>query len=288
MVPGTLTQRLAGTGGINAQQTPVSEGYRRCWKPREGHVFIDTDFSSLEQIVLAELSQDPTLMKLYGPNAAANDVYLFNGSHMIGLDKAIRKHYDPDNPTKESIQDARHYCKKERSISKVITLASSYGAGVGKLYETLKLQGIKITFDEVEAMRDSYWELYAGVREYGYQLEKEWKDRQGWVYNGFARPMPVAPHLTKDLVNRVVQSTGHDCLMLFIYYLNQLRIQQRVGMWPIIVDFHDESLWECKVEDKDKVVELFKKAYELTNKELDGIIVLDGDVKVANDLWECK
>lgn len=71
-VPGTLTGRLAGSGGLNVQQLPKSQGYLECWKPRPGHVWIQADINSLEQVVLAELSQDPALMSLYGPNAKHN------------------------------------------------------------------------------------------------------------------------------------------------------------------------------------------------------------------------
>jgi len=44
----------------NCQQLPKSRGYLECWKPRSGHVWVSIDHSSLEQVVLAELSRDPT------------------------------------------------------------------------------------------------------------------------------------------------------------------------------------------------------------------------------------
>jgi DNA polymerase I-like protein with 3'-5' exonuclease and polymerase domains len=75
-VPGTLTGRLAGGGGkrkgkkgFNIQQVPKSPGFLRCFIPRPGHTFVDCDHTALEQVVLAELSRDETLLKLYGPNA---------------------------------------------------------------------------------------------------------------------------------------------------------------------------------------------------------------------------
>ena len=67
--PHTLTCRITGAGGLNALQIPSSQGYMECYIPDPGNVFINTDFTSLEQIVLAEDSQDPQLMKLYGPDA---------------------------------------------------------------------------------------------------------------------------------------------------------------------------------------------------------------------------
>lgn len=66
-IPGTLTCRLAGSGGVNIQQIPKSRKYLDCWKPIEGKAWIDFDFTALEQVVLAELSRDESLLNLYGP-----------------------------------------------------------------------------------------------------------------------------------------------------------------------------------------------------------------------------
>lgn len=66
-LPGTLTGRLAGSGGVNFQQLPKSRGYLDCFRARPGYVFATCDFASLEQVILTELSKDPTLYRLYGP-----------------------------------------------------------------------------------------------------------------------------------------------------------------------------------------------------------------------------
>jgi DNA polymerase I-like protein with 3'-5' exonuclease and polymerase domains len=285
---GTLTGRSAGTGGLNIQQIPHSEGYMKTWVARPGCVWVDCDFTALEPTVLAELSEDPTLMKLYGPDAKPNDIYLFNGAHIRGLKETIRKYYNPDFPTKESIKLAKEKCKRERSISKVITLASSYGAGVNKLYETLTLSGIDVNFDEVKEMRDSYWHLYQGILRYQDVLNDQWQTNQGFVYNGLARPLAVAPELTKDLVNRVVQSTGHEILTMYLYFIDQLRIQRRVDFIFVIADFHDETIVECKEEDGPKVMQLFNDALELTNQELNGIIKLKANPVTVKNLWQAK
>lgn len=286
--PGTLTGRLAGAGGLNVQQIPKSQGYMECWIPRPGHVWVNSDFASLEQVVLAELSEDPTLFKLYGPDAKPNDVYLFNAAHMYGLADEVRKHYNPDDPTEAMLRSAKKKCKKQRSISKIITLASSYGAGTGKLLETMQMAGVRTSWDEVEKMRDSYWQLYEGIKRYGARLERQWNSNGGWVYNGLGRPMPVAPKLTKDLMNRVVQSTGHDILMVYVYYLSLIRRQHELQFTYIIPDFHDQVIVECKEEDIAKTTWAFEEAYRLLNEELCGTIKMKGDIEVCRNLWEAK
>jgi hypothetical protein len=122
-MPGTITCRLAGSGGLNLQQLPKSRKYLECWKPLPGRAWLDCDHTSLEQVVLAELSRDASLYKIYGPGAKPNDIYLFNGSQLPVIGDKIRAEgYDPDNPSLEAIAHVKKVCKKERGISKIITL----------------------------------------------------------------------------------------------------------------------------------------------------------------------
>lgn len=287
--PGTLTERLAGTGGLNVQQLPHSPGYLACWKPRPGNVFIDSDFNSLEQVVLAELSEDKGLWQLYGPDAVpGQDVYLFNAAHYPPTMEAVRKWYDPYNPTPESKKLAKEHCSKERALAKTATLALAYGCGPAKLVESFNVAGFDLDFNEAKDVYDAHWALYGGTKRYEARLKQEWRDRGGWVYNGLRRPKPVAALLEKDLCNRVVQSTGHDLLMKLNSYVRKLRAEHGVNMWPVIPDFHDEILFECAEEDKDKAKCVVEEAYALLNKEVDGKIPLRGSFKVCRSMAEVK
>jgi len=288
-MPGTLTCRLAGSGGVNIQQLPKSRGYLSCYRPRGGMVFVDCDHTSLEQVVLAELSRDPTLLKLYGPGAKPNDVYLFNGSQLSVIGEQIRAAgYDPDNPTPEGIKSAKKKAKTARSISKVVTLASSYGAGAAKIQETLNLEGIPLTLDEAKVIYNDYWKLYEGVREYERYLLDEYDKRGGWIYNGIGRPVCVAGDYLKDIVNRVVQSTGHD---IHIYWANifyDICLEQELEVHGIVWDFHDQTVIECPTEQADQVMLAFQKAYDRLNNKLEGLIPLSGDPQIVNTLADAK
>lgn len=286
-VPGTLTGRLAGSGGFNLQQQPKTREYLENIKAREGYVWVQADINSLEQVVLAELSYDPTLEYLYG-SGVTNDVYLYNAANLKGLGEKVRQYYKPDAPTPESIALAKKECKKERGIAKVLTLSASYGAGPKKIHQTLTLDGVQISLKEVEDIHKNYWELYKGVKDYGQQVYTEWRINQGWVMNGLGRPLAVYKDKTKDLVNRIVQSTGHDCLMIANYYLYQLKKDKPDIWYPIIIDYHDEGIVECKKEDAEEVMEMFKEAYRLTNEYLGGRIKLVAEPMVVMNLADCK
>lgn len=123
--PGTFTGRLGGSGGFNWQNLPKSGGFMKAVCARQGMAWVSLDFASLENYILAELSQDKSLLQLYGPNSPEfQDAYLFNASQLpiIGP-KILATGYNPHNPTEESINRAKKEAKKERDIGKTITLS---------------------------------------------------------------------------------------------------------------------------------------------------------------------
>jgi DNA polymerase I-like protein with 3'-5' exonuclease and polymerase domains len=269
---------------VNIQQLVKSPGYLKCLCARPGHKLIQTDFAALEPIVLASASNDSALMRIYGSDKP-NDIYLFTASQIRGLGDNITKYYDPDNPTAESIAEAKQHCKKDRSVAKIVQLASTYNAGPRKIHETLTLAGFELTYDEVCDIYNDYWKLYAGVRVFGNELYKEWQRNGGYIYDGFGLPHTVSQDLTKDLINRYCQTTGHKILELFLAKLSATRTQR---MWPWISDFHDETIWECRVDDVDETVQIFKNTLEWLNSKRLTSIPFKGDVNVVDNLAEIK
>lgn len=283
--PGTATGRLSGSGGYNWQNAPKCKELLECMQADPGHVLLACDVASLEQVVLCQLSRDPALMKIYGPSAKKNDIYLFNGANLGGsVGAAIRAAgYDPDNPTPEGIASAKKLAKKERSIAKVYTLAASYGAGPGKIRATLGTDGVEISLGEAKRMHAAYWALYAGVRTYARWLEAQWERNGGWVLNGIGRPVAVAEDFKRDLVNRVVQSTGHDVFMLFTVILAEELARAGILCKPFNHDLHDACYF--LVPEKDT---------EAARHIVDVVVVervaqiLGGSVKMKWDAAACR
>lgn len=289
-VPGTLTGRLSGAGGLNIQQMPKSKPFLECWIPRPGKVWVQVDFTALEQVVLAELSKDQALWKLYGPAARPNDVYLFTGANLPVIGKTIRAAgYDPDRPTPEGIASAKKLAKKERGIAKIITLASSYGAGAGKIQQTLQLEGIPISLNDCRTIHQGYWQLYAGVKEYERELLRQLNNNNGWVLNGIGRPLGIASDLEKDIVNRVVQSTGHDILVQWLIIYSRILDDRGIPYTPIIADLHDESIIEVDESYAEEALAIMStEAMEELNFILNGKIKLKGAGTIARSLADIK
>lgn len=113
---GTFNQVVTDTGrlsssGPNLQNIPTrtedGNRVRECFIAKPGYVLVDADYSQIEPRLMAHLSQDPALLKVFRDNV---DLYDFV-SDSVGL------------PVDE----------KSRKISKVLWLAMSYNAGAFKL-----------------------------------------------------------------------------------------------------------------------------------------------------------
>jgi hypothetical protein len=288
-MPGTVTGRLAGKAP-NLQQLPKTKGTLSGFVSRPGHSFVDCDVNALEMVVTAELSQDKNLLYLYGPGAQPNDIYTFYGSMMAGIGPKLRSlGYDPYNPVKEILDATKKACKKERSIAKLLILSDNYGSGVKKKQKILSLNGIDMSLDEVQDMHDSLMAAKEGVLNYVDWLRDEWRANGGWIENGYGRPICIDDKYLKDILNRQVQSTGHDLLQLYARIAAQLLNEAKLSWTPIVMDWHDESI----IEVPDEQVEVAKRimevdAYRELNRILGGTCPLKGSAAVAKTLAGIK
>jgi len=249
---------------------------------------------AVEPVVLTEYSKDPTLMSLYGPNAKPNDVYLFNAAHMSMWSSKIRTVYDPANPTPETIAKAKKEFKTIRSISKTIHLAKQYGAGSFKIYQTLLENNVidddgrQLTREAVDKLSEDWHKLYAGIAEFEKKLVAEWEFNRGWFYDGLYMPTMLHESRIKDIVNTFCQRTGHSILLLMLDYINTERKARGIPMYPWIVDYHDETVWEVKEAYADQALQLLKDAYVYINDLLQPTIPLKGGFTVCDDLSVIK
>lgn len=288
-LPGTVTGRLSGKDP-NLQQMPKTKGTLSGFISRKYHSFVDCDVNALEMVVTAELSQDDNLLALYGPNAKKNDIYLFYGALMPGLgDKITAAGYDRLNPTPETIDAAKKACKKERSIAKLLILSDNYGSGVKKKQKILSLEGIDMPLDEVEAMHLALQEAKSGVNAYSDWLLNEWRRNGGWVENALGRPMAVDEKYTKDLLNRVVQSSGHDILMMYAKIVRRRLDEAGLSWHPIVMDFHDEVIIEVPDAQVPAAVQILQyDSYKELNETLGGTCPLKGSAAVSKTLAGIK
>ena len=285
---GTVSGRLGGSGNLNLQQMPKDKSFLESFKARPGHVLVQLDFVAIEPVLLAEFSQDKSLLKLYGPGAPANDIYLFTAAQIPGLGDEILKYYDPNNPTSEGIAAAKKHCKQDRAISKTVCLASNYGASAPKIHEVLKLGGIDISLKKVRDIHAEYWRLYRGVKRFEEMLQDMWLRNGGWIPTALGRPIAIADSLIRDALNRMIQTSAHDILQLFIWNIDRLRQERELPWHPWLIDLHDECIVEVEEQYAEEVAQSFRDAMVAVNAELEMGIQLKGDPQIAHTLADIK
>jgi DNA polymerase I-like protein with 3'-5' exonuclease and polymerase domains len=229
-------------------------------------------------------------MQVYGPDAEPGaDIYLHTGAGIPALAQRIRAEgYVPGKLTKEVVAHVKKACKQERAICKVVYLSSQYGAGPKKIHETLNMQGVRISETAVREIHYQYWELYKGIKLWEAQLLDKWRVNNGWVLNGIGRPIGVHPDYKKDIVNRVIQSTGHDILVHYIYILDKW-LRKHLGTYtPIVIDLHDQTIIEVPENRQEDALYCFRMAIEELNRQMGGVIPLRIVPQVVLNFAEAK
>jgi DNA polymerase I-like protein with 3'-5' exonuclease and polymerase domains len=174
-------------------------------------------------------------------------------------------------------------------LNPIIVHNCSYGAGAGKITQALKLEGIDISFDEAKRMHTAYWELFSKVKQYETFLKIQWERNGGWFLNPMGRPIAVAQDYLRDIVNRSIQSGGHDAFVLYLSILSDKFNTHSIPYKPYIWDLHDAVMLIVRDENVEAAVEILDViAMDELNARLGGTIRLKGVTNVVNNWAEDK
>ena len=147
-----------------------------------------------------------------------------------------------------------------------------------------------ITLVEVETIHRDYWSdaVFGGVKKFEAILKEEHRRNRGWVPNAVGRPACCDSGKLKDLTNRVVQSGGHDVLLIFIMLLKQNFRANNIRFRWYIPDLHDETIYSVHNEDLDRALQIHYATVDELNTMLDGLTHQQCDPKVIRSLAERK
>ena len=254
----------------------------------KGQTFI-TGNCALEPTVLAEFSQDKCYQEIYA-SGKPHDIYFYVTCKLLDSDGKINAVYNIDNPTKESAAAAKKQFKPERTIGKVFHLMSTYKAGAPTIHRKLTLEGVDLTRQQVKEIRDRYWgpELFGGILDYEEGILAEVDQRDGWFFNGLGRPFAVIDRKRKDVLNTMIQSSGHDITDLFIREAEKLFRERKIDTKPVIPDYHDETMWMVADAQRDAAAKCLSDAVEVVNDLLQFKIRLKGEPEITKTFTEFK
>lgn len=239
-----------GTGRMscsnpNLQNVPTPHenepNLRRLWIPDSiDYVILGCDYSQQEMRVVADLCQDPAMLR------ACNemDVYLEFAKLMFG--------HEVDKKS------------EERYIAKQFVLAVGYGAGNDKLHATSKLP-----YDECDRIRNVIRQTFPRMVQWGQQQHSRLMQygycttrlgRRRYFENKGDRKYTTA-------VNTPVQGTAADMLKLAMVYVNDLLTREQIDgrIWLVV---HDEIDVQVRRDQAEQALPLILKEMERAGSEL--------------------
>ncbi len=253
----TSTGRLSSTKP-NFQNIPiksdVGKSIRKAFKTDNNNIIISFDYSQIELRILAHYSKEKKLIDSFKNNL---DVHSKTASLIYGID----------------IEDVKY---DHRRVAKIINYSIAYGAGPFRISQELK-----ISIKEASNIITNYFERYPGIKKYIEDTIKQGLDngfvstilgRQRNTINLRATNRNIQEAEKRATINMPIQGTASELIKVAM-----IKIFTKMSKYNLkskmILQIHDELLFETPENEKDKVI-------NLVVKEMESAIKLDVPIKV--------
>ena len=244
----TSTGRLSSTEP-NLQNIPIktAEGrrIREAFIPENGNVLISADYSQIELRIMAHLSEDKNLTHAFNNDI---DVHSSTASEVFGV----------------SIDDVT---KDQRRSAKAINFGLMYGMSAFGLTRQLG-----IARGEAQEYLDAYFARYTGVRDYMDNIKAQAKeDKFVETIMGrrlYLNEINAANGLRRQAaeraaINAPLQGSAADIIKKAMLDIDML-INEEIRDVKMIMQVHDELVFECPKEAADEVMKEIKLRMENT------------------------
>jgi len=259
---GTSTGRLS-SANPNIQNIPVrtDEGIkiRKGFISQDGWSLISFDYSQIELRVLAELSKDENLLLAYRKDKDLHDL-------------TARKIFFKT--------DEEQVTREQRSIAKVINFSILYGKTPFGLSKELKIpvadasQYIKTYFEQYPKVKKFLENVLENARQNGF-VETLYGTRR-YINNINSSNKNLKAQANRMAVNTVVQGTAANIIKkVMIKLYDEFKNNDDIKM---LLQVHDELIFEVKDEVSEKYMEKIKEIMEGTIKFEDIRLRANGSV----------
>jgi DNA polymerase I len=243
---GTATGRLSSREP-NLQNIPVraEEGrrIREAFIAKPGSLLISADYSQIELVVLAHLSEDKNLTSAFLEN---KDVHARTAALVFGINESDIN-------------------SEQRRMAKVINFGVIYGMSAFRLANELN-----ISRSDAANFINAYFNTYSGVRDFIESTIKR-TEKCGYVttISGHRRYIPTINSRNKTekaaaeriAVNTPIQGSAADIVKTAMISLDK-RLTSTKSKARILLQVHDELILECPEKDADKSAKIVKEAME--------------------------
>jgi DNA polymerase-1 len=242
------------------QRTPVrtEDGarIRAAFVPRAGWVLISADWSQIELRLLAHFTEDPVLVEAFSTGA---DVHRRTAARIFDVPEA-------------------EVTYAQRQAGKTVNFASIYGQGATALG-----QQIGVKRKEAKAFLDRYFERYAGVRRW---LDDTIRDahidgfvetllgRRRYIEQLSSRNPTERAYGERIAANTPIQGSAADLCKLAMLHIDR-DLTERGMEARMLVQIHDELLFECPPEELDAACGVIRERMEGVWPELKVPLVVD-------------
>ncbi len=265
----TATGRISSTEP-NLQNIPsreeIGRNIKKAFKPEEGYVYIDADYSQIELRVLASIANDVNMINAFKND---EDIHREVASRVFGV------------PLEE-------VTKEQRSRAKAVNFGIVYG-----ITDFGLAQQIGIGRKEAKQYIESYLEKYNGIKEYMERVTEKAKET-GYVETSFGRrryipELKSSNYMVREFgkraaMNTPIQGTAADIMKIAMNTVYR-KLQESNLDAKIILQVHDELILEVKEEQKEEAEKILKESMENATKLQ---VPLKVEVTYAKSWYEAK
>ncbi|NQU82659.1 MAG: hypothetical protein HQ539_01800, partial [Parcubacteria group bacterium] len=239
---GTETGRMS-CSDPNLQNVPIKgelgNEIRKCFVPKPGFVFVSADYSQMELRVAAVLANDEKMLGFFKEN---KDIHTMTAKEVFKV-------------------KASDVTKKQRNIAKSLNFGVLYGMGA---YGFAERTGV--SNDEARAFIEQYFLDFKGITNF---VEKSIADTRK---NGFSETMFGRKRFLPEINSRdprlraqaermarnfPAQGTSADIMKMAMVALDKKKVFN--NDCRMLLQIHDELLFEVKKEKAEKVSKEIKK-----------------------------
>lgn len=249
---GTATGRLSSRNP-NLQNIPIKNDdgrrIREAFTPQEGYLLLSADYAQIELVVLAHLSNDPTLKEAF---INKEDIHTRTASLIFDIHKDL-------------------VMPEQRRIAKTINFGVIYGMSAFRLSNELG-----ISRSDASTFIENYFKRFSFVKGFMNGLLEEARETKV-VHTILKRKRPV-PQINSSnkmeqsgveriVVNTAIQGSAADIMKLAMIKVDKLMKQHNLKS-SLSLQVHDELIFEVAKDElelmKKLVREGMESAYELS------------------------
>ena len=243
LLAATNTGRLASSDP-NLQNIPIktSDGkeIRKAFVAEKDNILISADYNQIEMRILADMADVKELKKAFKEN---QDIHNLTASQVFNL---------PMNKVSED----------QRRKAKAINFGIIYGITQYGLAKQ-----ISVSNDDAQQFINSYFKKFPEIKDYMQTTVKICR-KQGYVTNIFGRRIhlrgindknfSVRSFQERAAINAPIQGSAADIIRLAMIKIDNTLEQNQMA--KMLLQIHDELIFECSRKDENKVKKLIKDA----------------------------